>query len=179
MPASFSTTEVFTSGQQNVSHTNLNAIVSGLSVSNIGASASEIATDGIKAQHLNSDTAGSGLEQDGNGALQVVGAGYTETTLSNSNVTLTRSSTKRNLEFSGTLSGAVVINASRSSAVAGDEFHILLAGVITTATNTLTFQENGSGSLVVFNNARNVTGTIILKYSGSAWKLFLQSVTQV
>lgn len=179
MPAVFSTTQTFTSGQKNVGHTHLNAIVSGLSVANIGASAGEIADDGVKAQHINADTAGAGLEQDANGALQILGAGYRTLALTNANVTLVRGTDKRNQEFGGTLTGAVVINLSRASAVAGDPFDIHLNAVITTPTFTLTIQENGTGALRTFNLSKSLTGLIMARYDGSAWKLTLVSVTQV
>lgn len=179
MPATFVTTETFTIGQQNVNHINLNNIVSGLSVTNIGSAEAELADDGVKARHLNSNCAGSGLEQDSDGALQLLGAGYRALALSNSNVTLTRSTDKRNQEFSGALSGAVIINASRSSAVAGDQFDIYLNEVVTTASNTLTIRENGSGSLVVFQNAKKLIGSVILKFNGTSWYPFLISVTEI
>lgn len=176
MAASFATTQTFTSGQKNVSHVNLNAIVTGLSVTNIGSA--ELASDGVAAVNVNADVAGIGLEQAADGSLQLIGAGYRALALTNANVTLTRSTDKRNQEFSGTLTGAVVINLSRSSAVAGDQFDIFINSVITTASFTFTLQENGSGALWATSLAKNCRGSLIAKYDGSAWKLTQNTVLQ-
>ena len=177
MAAVFSTTETFTSGQKNITHSNLNAIVSGLSVTNIGAS--EIATDGITAVKVNADLVGAGLLRNASSkAHEVVGYGFETTALTNANQTLARGTNKVTQKYTGTLTGAVVINASRSSAVAGDKFRIVLGDVVTTATNTLTIQENGSGSLVVFNEAKTVTGTIDIEFNGTSWEITLLSVVQ-
>jgi hypothetical protein len=177
MAASFSTTQVFTSGQKNVGHTHFNAIVSGLSVTNIGAT--ELSDSGITAVKVNADIQGVGLDKNSSTkALDIVGYGFETNALTNANVGLTRVTNKKIQKFTGTLTGAVVINLSRSSAIAGDEFWIRLGGVVTTAAFTLTLQENASGSLKVFNEARTVTGTIVAAYNGSAWEVVSEHIVQ-
>lgn len=104
-------------------------------------------------------------------------AGCTSTVLSNVNQTLTRGTSTPFQKYSGTLSGAVVVNLSRTGAISGDEFKVDLSALVTTAVNTLTFQENGAGSLEIFNTANTVTGFVHFVYDGSAWIIFTQNVT--
>lgn len=95
--------------------------------------------------------------------------GYTATVLSNTNVTLLSGTSKNNQAFSGTLSGAVVMNASRTNATEGDEFFIILNGPVISPANTLTIQENGAGSLIIWNGTETLNGMVNLVYTGSAW----------
>lgn len=175
--ATITTGYSFVANESNVTHTKLNNAVNLATLSSIVAA--DVAADAITAAKLNADTAGSGIEQDANGALAVVGNGFTTTALTNANQTLTRSSSKRIQKYTGTLTGAVVINISRTNAVAGDEFLIRIGGVVTTAVNTLTIQENGEGSLLAFSAAKTVTGTIICGFNGTSWEIILQNVTEV
>lgn len=95
--------------------------------------------------------------------------GYTANVLTNTNYTLQAGTSKNNQAFSGALSGAVIINASRTSATEGDEFFLILNGPIVTAANTLTIRENGAGSLLLWNSTETLNGIVILVYTGSAW----------
>jgi hypothetical protein len=69
-----------------------------------------------------------------------------------------------------------VINLSRTNAVAGDLFRIKLSGIVVDGTNTLTIQENGTGALVVFQDASfpNVNGTLDFEFNGTSWEITLQ-----
>jgi hypothetical protein len=107
-----------------------------------------------------------------------VSLGYRALTLTNANVTLTRTTDKRVQDFSGTLSGPVVVNLSRTGATEGVEFFVRLSGVVVTAVNTLTVQENGAGSLVAFTEAYTVTGCLHFVYSGTAWALINRNVIE-
>lgn len=96
--------------------------------------------------------------------------GYTATTLTNANQTLTCRTSKIHQAYTGTLSGAVVINLSRTNAFEGARFRVKLDTLVTSAVNTLTFQENGSGSLKTpLNTADTWKGYIEFIYTGSAW----------
>lgn len=95
--------------------------------------------------------------------------GYTATVLTNSNVSLVPGTSKNNQAFSGTLSGAVIINASRTNAIEGDEFFLILNGPVISPANTLTIRENGAGSLIVWNGTETLNGMVILVYTGTAW----------
>lgn len=159
----------FTPGEKNTTHTKLNNITALATIS--GIATTDISADSITAAKINADVAGSGLVQDTDGSLKIVGNGYTTTELATDNVTLTRSNSTRFQTFTGTLSAAVVINLSRTNAVGGDRFEVLIDGVVTTAVNTLTIQENGSGSLIVFNQAVTVNCILRFVYTGSAWIL--------
>lgn len=167
----------FTSGETNVTHTKLNNAINNAAAVAGSIATVDIADDAITADKLNANVAGAGLVQDTDGSIKIVGEGFTSTALTSVNVTLTRDSSKWNQKFTGTLTGPVVINLSRTNAVAGDEFDVLVSAVDTTGTNTLTFQENGSGSLLVYNSVATVSQEILFKYSGSAWIVF--SVAQV
>jgi hypothetical protein len=102
--------------------------------------------------------------------------GYVTTALTNVNQTLTCGTSKLNQVYTGNLTGAVVINLSRTSAFEGARFRVNLNSVGTTASNTLTIQENASGSLVVFNSVATVRGMIEFIYTGSAWVIFNANV---
>jgi hypothetical protein len=102
--------------------------------------------------------------------------GYTTTALTNANQTLTCGTSKVNQDYTGTLSGAVTVNLSRTGAFEGARFRVNLNSLITSGANTLTFQENGSGSLVVFNSVATVRGLIEFVYTGSAWVIFNANV---
>lgn len=98
--------------------------------------------------------------------------GYSEVTLSNINLSLQKGVNNQFIDYSGTLSGPVVINLVRSGAVAGDAFYIRLRAVAgISGTNTLTIQENGTGSL----NMWNVTTTALTRgikaiFNGTSWE---------
>ncbi len=164
----------FASGEQNVTHTKLNNQVNAATAVAGSIASADIAADAITADLINSNVAGSGLAQDVDGSLKVVGYGVSDTALTNANQTLTRGTSKRTQRFSGALTGAVVINLSRTNAVNGDKFRIVLNNTVD-ATKTLTIQENGSGSLIVFNDASFpvVKGTLEAEYDGSSWALTL------
>lgn len=100
-------------------------------------------------------------------SLQIIG--YTATVLTNSNVSLQSGASKNNQAFSGTLSGAVIINASRTNSIEGDEFFLILNGPVISAANTLTIRENGAGTLILWNATETLNGIVVLVYTGSAW----------
>lgn len=106
-------------------------------------------------------------------------AGYSATALTNANQTLVRGTDPKLKRYTGTLSGAVVINLSRTGAISGDEFIINLSGVAVTAVNTLTFQENGSGSLLSYAESVAITGEFHFVFDGAAWILFSYYATIV
>lgn len=106
-------------------------------------------------------------------------AGYAATALTNANQTLIRGTNPKLQRYTGSLSGAVVINLSRSGAISGDEFVINLSGVVVTAVNTITFQENGSGSLLAYSESITITGEFHFVYTGAAWILFSYYATIV
>lgn len=103
--------------------------------------------------------------------------GYASNTLTNANINFVRGTDKQQQRVTGTLSGPVVLNLSRSGAVQGDWFEFGIVDVVTTGTNTLTFQENGSGSLVAFSDSVTLNGSIKFVYDGSAWIKFAQNVS--
>lgn len=102
-------------------------------------------------------------------SLNIVG--YNAVTLTNSNVTLQVGVSKNNQAFSGTLTGPVTINASRTSAIEGDELFLILDSVSVSAANTLTIQENGAGSLISWNTTETIKGIVWLLYTGSSWRI--------
>lgn len=76
--------------------------------------------------------------------------------------------------FDGLLNAAVKINLSRTNAKEGDRIHLEFAeglGLTTDPVNTLTIQENGAGSLKVYNQAKTLRGQVSAVYTGSAWRL--------
>lgn len=76
--------------------------------------------------------------------------------------------------FDGLLNAPVKINLSRTNAKEGDRIHLEFAeglGLTTDAVNTLTIQENGAGSLKVYNQAKTLRGQVSAVYTGSAWSL--------
>jgi len=168
----------FSSGEKNVTHTKLNNAVNLATAVAGSIAAVDCADDFLTKDKLNANVAGSGLAQDTDGSLKVVGIGVNSATLSNANVTLTRGTSKRTQIYTGTLSGPVVVNLSRTNAVDGDKFRIRLNSVVVDGTNTLTIQENGTGSLVIFQDASfpTVNGTLEFEYdaANTAWKLTLQ-----
>jgi hypothetical protein len=99
--------------------------------------------------------------------------GYTALALTNANQTWTPNHTKVHQDVSGTLSGAVTINILRTDAKEGYRFRVKL-NVVVTASNTLTFQENTSGSLkaVVPTGTKTLVGDMVFVYSGTAWILW-------
>jgi hypothetical protein len=102
--------------------------------------------------------------------------GYTTTALTNVNQTLTCGTSKVHQAYTGSLSGAVTVNLSRTGAFEGARFRMNLNSLGTTASNSLTIQENGAGSLVVFNSVATVRGSIDFVYTGSAWVIFNANV---
>lgn len=106
-------------------------------------------------------------------AAAVLGVlGLRSLALTNANVSLTAGTDKMLQLLSGALSGPVVINLVRAGAVEGSSFRVRLNGLAVGAANTLTFQENGAGSLQVFNTAGSLTGNLTFIYTGAAWVLF-------
>jgi hypothetical protein len=101
-----------------------------------------------------------------------LGNAYASTTLTSGTTTLTFATSAIYERFTGTLSGAAIINLSRTGAVAGAKFELVLGSVVTTASNTLTIRENGAGSLVTLDTAHTVNGKVELIYTGSAWILW-------
>lgn len=95
-------------------------------------------------------------------------------TLSNANVILAAHLTPHLQVFSGTLSGAVTINLSRAGAAEGDRIRLIfdeVSGVITSGANILTIQENGTGALATYDQAKTLRGAVEAIYTGSAWIL--------
>jgi hypothetical protein len=166
----------FELGEQNVTHTKLNNAVNLATAVAGSIAAVDCADDFLTKDKLNSNVAGSGLAQDTDGSLKVVGFGFTTTALTNANVALARGTSTKTQKFTGTLTGPVVINLSRTNAVAGDLFRIKLSGIVVDGTNTLTIQENGTGALVVFQDASfpNVNGTLDFEFNGTSWEITLQ-----
>lgn len=100
--------------------------------------------------------------------------GYTTTALTSGTITLTAGTSKIYQEFTGTLAGAQTINVTRTSAREGDRFYQRFTDVVITPSNTLTLQENASGSVKFFNTAITLNAYYIWIYTGSAWKLFFE-----
>lgn len=122
---------------------------------------------------VNQDVAGKGLKKDTDGSLafDLFGlTGYATSALSGSNVTLTPLTDKYNQVFTGTLTGPVVLNLSRTAAEVDHEFRIRLS-IVTSATNTLTLQENGTGSIQVWNDVGTVNADIRCIFNGTAWEI--------
>jgi hypothetical protein len=165
----------FVSGETNVTHTKLNNLVDLATISAIATA--DISDDAITKDKINSNVAGSGLAQNADGSLEVKTFGNLTTALTNANKTLTPGTSLTTQKYTGTLSGPVVINLSRTNAVAGDKFRLVL-NVVVDGTNTLTIQENGSGALVVFQDANfpTVRGTIDFEYmtGSTSWEITLQ-----
>jgi len=101
-----------------------------------------------------------------------VSNGFNTTALTSGTTTRTFGTNPINQRFTGTLTGACTINLVRPSSGSGHEFRINLNSIVTTAVNTLTIQENGAGSLAVFNTANTVRSDMVFIYSGSAWVLW-------
>lgn len=106
-------------------------------------------------------------------------SGIESTVLSNTNITLVPYVNKIYQSLSGTLSGPVVINLSRTSAVNGTKFSIRFNGVVISSTNSITIQENGTGSLIIYNTDNaTLTGNLSFLYTGSAWVLFEEAIVE-
>lgn len=75
--------------------------------------------------------------------------------------------------FDGVLNGPAIINLSRTNAKEGDRIFLEfdeVTGLQTDAVNTLTIQENGAGSLKVYNAAGlKLRGQVSAVYTGTAW----------
>lgn len=96
----------------------------------------------------------------------------TTATLSNVDVTITPHSSSHYQRFSGTLSGPVQIDLSRTGAVAGDRITLEFTegtGVTTTAVNTLALTENGVNGFATYNQSKTLRGAVTAHYTGSAW----------
>lgn len=108
--------------------------------------------------------------------------GYTATALSaGGTISITPISSNQNQKISGVLLASQTINLLRTNAVAGDKFKFNLAGITTTSTITLTFQENSAGALVFFPNASagsTVYGDIEFIFNGISWEVNSQNTTE-
>lgn len=94
--------------------------------------------------------------------------GYTLTTLTNADVTLTSDVSTIDQQFNGTLTGPVDINALLTNASSGDKFSLSIVNLGVTGVNSLTVQSNGV-NLVVFNTPGTLSGFVELTYTGTAW----------
>jgi|GEM_PF-4234889 len=175
--ATITTGYSFANGELNITHTKLNNAVNLATIT--GIVAGEISSGAITAVKLNANCAGLGLAQNGgDSSLQIVGYGVAAVTLTSGTTTLTRSTSDYIQKFSGTLSGACIINLSRTNAVEGDRFYFRMNGPVTTASNTLTIQENGSGSLIVFNESKTLKGGMTFQFNGTSWELHENNVIE-
>lgn len=86
-------------------------------------------------------------------------------------LSFTAGTSKIDQKVTGTLASAGILDVLRTGALEGDVLRFKL-NVVTSPSNTLTIRENSSGSMVVFNQAKTVSGLIEVKYNGSAWELW-------
>lgn len=99
--------------------------------------------------------------------------GYTLTTLTNVDVTLTADVSTVDQQFNGTLTGPVDINALLTNAENGDKFSLSIVSLGVTAVNNLAIQSNGV-NLVIFNTPGTLSGFVELTYTGTAWVITKQ-----
>lgn len=110
------------------------------------------------------------------GVVSSVGLkGYNSRVLSNVNITLVPHTDVTDQDFTGTLSAPVSISLSSSGASVGDNFYLSLTGLVVTGVNTLTILSDAA-SLFTFNTPGTLNGYIKGVYTGTAWKLTLNSV---
>lgn len=101
--------------------------------------------------------------------------GYETTALSNASDTLIAHTDPQNQDYTGTLSGPVSIILSSSGATEGDRFSLSLTGLVVTAINSLSIMSDGI-TLFTFNTAGTLTGGIDVVYTGTVWKITINSV---
>lgn len=111
--------------------------------------------------------------------LGASGAGFTSTTLNVSNVTLTPSTSPFLQKLSGTCNAPLTVNLVRAGAATGNKYEVALSAINTTGTNTLTFQENASGSLKVLSDVGAVSGKLEFAFNGTSWELFTENIQYV
>lgn len=104
--------------------------------------------------------------------------GFRSTTLTNTGLILFRFQDVINQDFTGTLSAAVTIYLTANGAQVGDSFYISFTNLV--ITNLLTFSLNSDGTnLVTLNSSGTVNGGYKVVWTGTIWKITLQSISIV
>lgn len=111
--------------------------------------------------------------------LSTSGDGFAKTTLASTNVALVFGTDPLVQSFNGTLSGPVIIDISRTGAIAGKIYQLAFVGVVTTGTNTITIRENSSGSLFTLDQVGTASGKVEVGFNGTAWEIISASITYV
>lgn len=110
------------------------------------------------------------------GVVSSVGLkGYETTVLTNADVDVIAHTDVQDQDFTGTLTGPVSISLSSTGASAGDRFSVSLTGLVVGAVNSLTIKSDAT-TLFTFNAAGTLTGAILAVYTGTVWKITLNSV---